>query len=107
LLLQQYYLSCPQEEHTVESWIPEGEEDLDVRGPLDDFGSRMENAAVIQGLDNFFSIPTGGSCPTWSVNAWVFTIVIDQFCSPSIPWDAISGVIFAAALFAGARIAFT
>jgi len=48
----------------------------------------------------------GGSCPVWSVNAWVFTIVIDQHCSNNIPWAAIRAVLLACAGFVAFRWAF-
>jgi hypothetical protein len=70
------------------------------------FTDRVQSSAVVQATDRFFTMNVGGSCPVWSVNAWVFTIVIDQHCSNNIPWAAIRAVLLACAGFVAFRWAF-
>jgi len=108
ILQQQWLARCPQEDPAeLNSGIPEGEEGMSFDDSLGKFKTRMEALPVLQDMESFFTLPSGGSCPTWSVNTWVFSITINQFCSNHIPWGLISGMILAAASFAGFRIAFT
>ncbi len=108
LLMQQWRTRCPNSElPEINSGIIEGEEGITFKQALIDFNIRIGNVPVISGLDSFLSIPSGGSCPVWSVDVDVFSITIDQFCSGSIPWQAISGMIMVISLLIGSRIAFT
>lgn len=73
---------------------------------LSEFNQRMNSAPIISQTSQFFDINVGGSCPVWSVNAWVFQVVIDQHCTANIPWDLIRGVLIACASFVAFRWAF-
>ncbi len=98
--------SCPEgggdgEPH---DWYVPGESTFgDV---LSEFNQRMNSAPIISQTSQFFDINVGGSCPVWSVNAWVFQVVIDQHCTANIPWDLIRGVLIACASFVAFRWAF-
>lgn len=85
---------------------------FDLDGPsvgeaFQDFSDGVSNTPVVSSIGNFLTIPAGGGCPTWTVTAWVFDITIDQFCSSSIPWGLISGMILFVASVLAFRIAFT
>lgn len=87
----------------------EGEEcnSLTMEGVLGDFMEGITSAEIISSMDEFLTIDGGGSCPVWNVSAWIFTLTIDQFCSPHIPWGLIRGVILFVASVIAFRIAFT
>lgn len=110
LLKQQWYAMCYTEDYQSDSggfYDPDSSDDIESRidVALQDFKSRVEGSAVVTGIDGFFSLAGGGSCPSYSVSAWVFDITLDQWCSPEIPWGMISGLLFAVALLIAARIA--
>ena len=74
---------------------------------LEEFQEGLDNSPFISAVDNFFTISVGGSCPVWSVQAWIFTITLDQFYSTNIPWGLISGMILFIATIVAGRIALT
>lgn len=83
-------------------------------GTDDTFGSVLQAFAddvaqipMVDGIGNFLTFSPGGSCPAGYVNAWVFTIELDQWCGDHIPWSLIAAVVMAAAAFLSYRIAFT
>lgn len=62
---------------------------------LSGFTTKLQSAPLVNSVNQFFNVSSpGGSCPVWSVNAWVFEIVIDQQCSPAMQnvWPIIHGV---------------
>lgn len=62
---------------------------------LNNFTTKLQSAPLVNSVNQFFNISApGGSCPVWSVNAWVFDIVIDAQCSQSMQnvWPIIHGV---------------
>ena len=85
----------------------ESDPNLTVEGLMNDFQNTINTGDVMLAVDNFFTLDTSSSCPVWSVDAWVFSIVIDQFCSDNIPWVLIQGIIIATALLLAGRIALT
>lgn len=87
----------------------DGEEcsSLTMEGVLGDFMEGITSAEIIASMDEFLTVDGGGSCPVWNVSAWIFTLTIDQFCSPHIPWALIRGVILFVASVIAFRIAFT
>ena len=84
---------------------PDDKNDITFAKSLERFKAEIQGSVVVTGITKFFSVQLSGSCPSWSVDVMVFHIVIDQFCSPGIPWDLIRGIIIAVALFLAARIA--
>lgn len=73
---------------------------------MSDFSSRLQSASVVTSVSNFFTLSgVGGSCPVWSVDAWIFTITFDHLCQDFIPWSLISGVITVVSLLFAARVA--
>ncbi len=106
-LLQAWHLRCGGDPLASDFFDvgTEGEEDVSFESSLTHFKeelSQLENANVIE---SFFTFNGSGSCPVWSVQALNFNIVIDQQCSPDIPWDLIRGVIIAVSVLIAARIA--
>lgn len=95
--------TCTGEE-CAQDWYQPGERTMET--VMQGFTDRVQSSAVVQATDRFFTMNVGGSCPVWSVNAWVFTIVIDQHCSNNIPWAAIRAVLLACAGFVAFRWAF-
>ena len=85
----------------------EAGDDLTFANVFANFRTRMEDAPINQGIENFFSLSISGSCPVYSVNTWIFTITFDQWCSNIMPWGFISGIMLALATFIAVRIAFT
>lgn len=75
---------------------------------IGNFRDRVLSSEIGVAGSNFFNISTGGQCQVWSVNAWVFSIVLDQHCSATVqalfPW--ISAIVMALASFVGFRWAF-
>ncbi len=65
----------------------------------------MTDSENVQAINEFFSFEGSGTCPVWQVQAMGFNIVIDQQCSPNIPWDLIRGMIIAVSILLAARIA--
>lgn len=101
--------SCPDgggEEGDGEphDWYVPGE--MTMTGELQKFNTRMAQAPIISQTGQFFELNVGGSCPVWSVNAWVFQVVIDQHCTASIPWELIRAVLLSSATFLAFRWAF-
>jgi len=72
---------------------------------LTEFVGKVQQTPVASQTSSFLTFRATGSCPRWSVSAWVFDIDIDQLCSGDIPWNAIKAVILAAAGFFAFRIA--
>lgn len=79
---------------------------MTMTSELQKFNTRMAQAPIISQTGQFFDLNIGGSCPVWSVNAWVFQVVIDQHCTANIPWELIRGVLIACASFVAFRWAF-
>jgi len=73
---------------------------------LEDFTGRVSQAPAVAGVSDFLTFAPNGSCPTWSVEVWVFHVVIDQLCDNSIPWALVAAVIMGTAAFLSFRIAF-
>lgn len=74
---------------------------------LQDFADDVADIPMVDGIGNFLTFSPGGSCPAGYVNAWVFSIELDQWCGDHIPWSLIASVVLAAAAFLAYRIAFT
>jgi len=69
--------------------------------------SGISTSANMAAIDSFFTLDaSGSSCPIFtSTVPFVGELVLDQWCSPSIPWAIISGVILFAASVISFRIA--
>lgn len=109
ILRQQWETMCYGSEYELEGdfYTPEEGVPKDRLGQaFTDFRQRISDGTIVDGIDNFFSVSVGGSCPSYSVNAWVFSIQLDQWCSSEIPWELIEGIIMAVALLIASRIAF-
>ncbi len=77
-----------------------------MEGVLGDFNDRMGKAPFMTASKQFFTVNVSGSCPVWTAQAWVFSVVLDQHCSTQMPWDLIKGVLLALASFVAFRWAF-
>lgn len=74
---------------------------------IGDFADAVSDIPVVAGVDNFLTFTPSGACPVYSVDAWVFNIRLDQWCTGStIPWELIKAVILACCAFVAFRIAF-
>lgn len=74
---------------------------------MGDFKGRIQQSAISTGLSSFFDVTLSGGCPTYSVDAWAFSITLDQWCDESVPWGLIGGVIISLCSLIAIRIAFT
>jgi len=85
--------------------------ELTYESVMTDFQGKISNTDVSAGINNFFTFDATGSCPVWSDTITVydmsFDFTVDQLCSGLIPWELVYGVVIAAALLLGGRIAFT
>lgn len=111
-LLQEYYRACPSA--SIENGLFDIDKDetsegkpLSFENSLSEFKTKLSELENIQHLENFFQFNGSASCPVWQVSVWVFDVVIDQQCSPDIPWGLISGILIAVAVLLAARISFT
>ncbi len=87
----------------AQDWFTPGEETFG--SVLTDFSQKVQLLPVTVQTTKFLTFNASGSCPRWSVSAWVFDFDFDQFCTGDIPWSAIAAVIIAAASFLAFRIA--
>ncbi|WP_157581238.1 hypothetical protein [Spongiibacter tropicus] len=81
-------------------------EDLTYEGILSDFRDRAMATDLTGALGNYFNLSLGGSCPVYQVSTGPFTVVLDQWCSPDIPWDLVFNCIIFVSLMTAGRIAF-
>ena len=86
--------------------------DFTLEGPtvgeaFQTFVTGVQATAIVSSVSGFLTLPSSSGCPVWNVSVWVFDITIDQFCSESIPWFAISGIILFVASIVAFRVAFT
>ena len=86
--------------------------DFTLEGPtvgeaFQTFVTGVQSTAIVTSVSGFLTLPSSSGCPVWTVSVWVFDITIDQFCSESIPWFAISGIILFVASIVAFRVAFT
>lgn len=109
-LLQEYFSACPG--NPTENGLFDIDKDelgegrpLTFKNSLEDFKTSMTDSENVQAINEFFSFEGSGTCPVWQVQAMGFNIVIDQQCSPNIPWDLIRGMIIAVSILLAARIA--
>jgi hypothetical protein len=51
---------------------------------LKEKGDALMAIPIMQSISGFFDVGFSGTCPTYSVNVWVFEININQFCSPEV-----------------------
>ncbi|MGX5219400.1 hypothetical protein ACVTMO_12320 [Pseudomonas segetis] len=68
-----------------------------------DFTDKIKESPIATAGSDFFSIPSGGSCPQWHAQVWEFQIDLDQICTTDIPWGAIRAIILAMASFVAFR----
>lgn len=73
---------------------------------LGDFRDRVAALPVVTGITSFLTFNPSGSCPGETINAWVFTIQLDQWCGNQIPWNFIAAIILGVAAIMSFRIAF-
>lgn len=73
---------------------------------LGDFRDRVAALPVVTGITSFLTFNPSGSCPGETINAWVFTIQLDQWCGNQIPWNFIAAIILSVAAIMSFRIAF-
>ena len=108
-LLQQWHTRCGGEalDSKFFELEDEGEDQITFEKSLTNFKTELEKLPNTQIITEFFAFNGSGGCPVWRVSVWVFDVVIDQQCSPDIPWGVISGVIIAIAVLCAARIALT
>lgn len=107
-LIQQWHTRCGGELPVDFFDLPdEGDQKASFSKSLTNFKVELEKLPNTQIIDNFFSFNGSSSCPVWQVTAWVFNVVIDQQCSPNIPWSLISGILIAVSVLLAARIALT
>jgi hypothetical protein len=107
-LVQQWHIRCGGEklDNKIFELPEEGEGDeIGFGASLTRFKTELEKLVNVQVITQFFEFNASGSCPVWQVNVWVFDVVIDQQCSPDIPWDWIAGIIIAVACLVAVRIA--
>lgn len=78
------------------------------------FKERMQQAPVINAVQQFFEVSFSGSCPTWSTSVGMpfggqFDINIDQLCGDAMTsiWPAIRAIIILIFSFLAFRVAFT
>ena len=71
-------------------------------------GDSIMQQPVFGSVGRFFTASFSGSCPSWSVNVWGFSIVIDQLCSETFQQilPAIRAVILLIFSFFAFRVAF-
>lgn len=86
--------------------------DFTLEGPtvgeaFQTFVTGVQATAIVTSVSGFLTLPSSSGCPVWTVSVWAFDITIDQFCSESIPWFAISGIILFVASIVAFRVAFT
>ncbi|WP_152992758.1 hypothetical protein [Pseudomonas aeruginosa] len=74
---------------------------------LKSFSEQLQGVPVVSGIKNYLTWNPNGACPRYSVNAWVFNMQFDQWCTTDFPWALIASVIIGTACFAAFRIAFT
>ena len=108
-LIQQWHTRCGGEKLDEKFWeLPDqGDDKVTFEKSLKKFKEKLEKLPNTKAITEFFKFNGSGSCPVWAVNVWVFDIVIDQQCSPNIPWGLIRGIIIAVAALVAARIALT
>src|SRR5690606_40851547 len=94
---------CAEGEGT-QDWFEPGEDTF--ASVLEKFSTDVLATPIASQSTNFMTFNASGSCPRWSVNAWVFDIRLEQLCTGDIPWGAIKAIILAAAAFFSFRIAF-
>jgi hypothetical protein len=86
-------------------WYEPGEDTY--QSVIEAYADRIAATPVLSGVSNFLTFTPSGACPVYTVDTWVFSIRLDQWCSGStIPWELIQAVILAAAAFFAFRIAF-
>lgn len=107
ILYQQWHARCGGEFDESIFDMPEDEEETTFANSLEEFSTELQESTNVQLITDFFTFNGSGSCPIWSVDVWVFSIVIDQQCSDIIPWEIISGILIAVSCLLAARIAFT
>ena len=73
---------------------------------LGDFRDRVAALPVVTGITSFLTFNPSGSCPGETINAWIFTIQLDQWCGNQIPWNFIAAIILGVAAIMSFRIAF-
>lgn len=78
------------------------------------FKERMQQAPVINAVQQFFEVSFSGSCPTWSTTVDMpfggqFNVNIDQLCSDAMTsiWPMIRAIIILIFSFLAFRVAFT
>lgn len=75
---------------------------------IEAFADSVSQIPVVAGVDNFLTFTPSGACPVYTVDTWVFSVRLDQWCTGStIPWELIKAVILACCAFVAFRIAFT
>lgn len=108
LLKQQFEQHCKITEYVEEPFFDDDEQEGKITEAFNDFKSRVQNAPIVNSINNFFSMPAAsGGCPTYSVDIGFTSFVFDHWCADWIPWDIISGILLAVSIFIAARIALT
>lgn len=107
ILRQAWENLCPNVEQGELGGLTDEESAVTIENSIDRFTFRVQNTPIVAGLTNYFTLPPGAGCPTWSVSTGWVDITIDQFCSESIPWSIIYGIMIASASFGAAMIAFS
>lgn len=96
---------CGEGEGGGADWYEPGEDTY--QSVIEAYADRIADTPVLSGVSNFLTFTPSGACPVYTVDTWVFSIRLDQWCSGStIPWELIQAVILAAAAFFAFRIAF-
>ncbi|MGH8601246.1 MAG: hypothetical protein ACREXR_00215 [Gammaproteobacteria bacterium] len=88
----------------AQDWYQPGEDTY--ASVMTEFAQGVGQLPVLQGVSNFLNFAPSGACPRYSVDAWVFNIRLDQWCTGDIPWDLIKAVVMGACAFLAFRIAF-
>lgn len=73
---------------------------------LQDFTVKAKQTAVISAMAGFLEYHPSGSCPVYQIDAWVFKATLNQWCTPSFPWDLVKAIVIGTSLFLAYRIAF-
>lgn len=88
-----------------QDWYEKGDDTY--QSVMADFVEDAKQVPIVTSVKGFLDFAPAGSCPRYSVEAWVFTIQLDQWCTTSIPWSLIAAVVIGTAAFISFRIAFT
>ncbi|MGX5219390.1 hypothetical protein ACVTMO_12220 [Pseudomonas segetis] len=94
---------CDEEDKEVgkQDFFTPGEDTIE--SVFSEFTDKIKESPIATAGSDFFSIPSGGSCPQWHAQVWEFQIDLDQICTTDIPWGAIRAIILAMASFVAFR----